>query len=81
MWDIFGLGIMVKITVTSATLFQKGFFLVIITLAVLAIIMISLHSFGQEIRNIEYWHNILYSMISIFVGYLLGANMNLKKES
>ena len=78
--NIFELGFMTKEKVSEQipTLFQRAFVGVMITVIGLSLGISVLHSFGIEIKDVEYWRTMAVASITSLFSYFLGGNMRSK---
>ena len=67
-----------KKTKTKATLFQRSFVGIMITVIGLSLGLSVLHSFGTEIRDIEWWRTMAVASITSLFTYFLGGTMRSK---
>jgi len=69
-----------RVTEEVPTLFQKSFVGIMITVIALSLGISVIHSFGVDVRDIEYWRTMAVASITSLFSYFLGGNMYSKKS-
>ena len=69
-----------RVTEEVPTLFQRAFVGVMITVIAVSLGMSIIHSFGVDVRDIEYWRTMAVAAITSLFSYFLGGNMYSKKS-